>query len=385
MAYQPQIIVIGAGIVGISTAYMLLERGMRKVQVIEQSVTNHSLCTSSSISRLLRLDYGSDALYTKMVHMSLKLWKELELKTRRTLYSETGLLTIGSESDGTIAALEIAQALGLPVEHLSAQCCRQRFPQFQIRDDATLTYNPVGGILHASTCLQTLKHAVLERGGEILENNSVRHILPEQGTRPIGIVLDSGARMYAERIVVAIGPWIHDLLYQLRLPVRLTRQYLLYFSHLPPADVKMGVFPSFMEPELYGFPIHKGSHGWLKIASHAFGSPTSMHTPTELEEPVIAQITQDACRLLPALRHARLEYVEPCVYDVSPDEDFIIDQIPGEPRIVFASGLSGHGFKFGPLIGQILSNLVSETDSEIPLERFRLARFTQQTVAVAHN
>lgn len=387
MAYQPQITIIGAGIVGLSTAYALLSQGMRKVRVLEQAVVNHTRSTSASISRLLRFEYGADAFYSRMVKLSLEQWKDLEKKTQKTLYTPTGLLALGREGDETRYAHEIVCGLGLPGEHLSAQSCRQRFPQFEVRDYNVLTYNPEGGILHASICLQTLKRAILDLGGEIAETSRVVQVAHESMSHPIRLKLSTGEEITAERVVIAIGPWVHRLLSQLRIPVELTRQYLLYFAGLAPATFGVGVFPAFMGPYLYGFPVHKGSNSWLKVASHKFGRPVDPDASIQIEEPVIEQTVREARNLLPALRGAELAHVEACIYDVSPDEDFILDHVPGDPRLTFATGLSGHGFKFGPLLGQLLSSMVCETQPQVPLGRFRLARFScqlqRQTTSVA--
>lgn len=387
MAYQPQIIVVGAGIVGLSTAYALLERGMRNVLVLEQAVVNHPRATSASISRLLRFEYGTDAFYSRMVKLSLEYWRELEKRTQRNLYTPTGLLTLGREGEETWREHEIVRGLGLPSERLSAQNCTKRFPQFESRDYDTRTYNAAGGILHASTCLNTLKRAVLEAGGKIAETSKVTHIAHEHLSRPIRLRLSAGEELAAERVVISTGPWVQRLLHQLHLPVEITRQYLLYFAGLAPASFGIGAFPAFVERSLYGFPIHKGSHGWLKVASHQFGRCVDPDAPLAIEASVVAQIVRDARALLPALHGAELAHIEACVYDVTPDEHFILDHVPGDERIVFATGLSGHGFKFGPLLGQMLSSLLCENQPAVPLKRFRLARFspqkTQQVVSVA--
>lgn len=378
MTHQPFIVVIGAGIVGLSTAYALLEQGMRNVLVMEQAIVNHVHATSSSISRLLRFEYGADPFYARMVKLSLELWKKLERRTQRVLYTPTGLFTLGDKDDETREALEITRKLGLASESLSPQSCRQRFPKFNINGYDVLTYNPEGGILHASVCLQTLKRAVLERGGKIAETCQVEQIAYGQSNHPIRLRLHSDGEVNADRVVVAIGPWVHHLLHQIDLPIELTRQYLLYFSGLTPEEFGVGVFPAFMDRHLYGFPIHKGSNSWLKAASHRFGRPVNPDAPIALEEDVITETVDNLLTLLPDLGNSKLSYVEACIYDVSPDEDFILDRLPDEPRIAFATGLSGHGFKFGPLLGQLLSSLICETQPEIPLSRFRLARFSRQ-------
>lgn len=378
MMYQPRIIVIGAGIVGLSTAYALLERGMRNVRVLEQESVDHARSTSASISRLLRFEYGADAFYSRMVKLSLEHWSELAKRTQRRLYTPTGLLSLGVQGDGSECAQEITYGLGLASERLTASDCQRRFPQFKIVDYDVLAYNPAGGILHASTCLHALKRAILDLGGEIGEHSKVTRIAYENPNRPVRIWLNGEEELSADRLVVATGPWVHRLLGGLHIPVRLTRQYLCYFAGLAPTEFGVSTFPAFIAGDLYGLPVHQGSHGWLKVASHRFGRPVDPDAPVQFEAAVIAQAVREMRLLLPALREAKLAHIEACIYDVSPDEDFILDTLPGDARITFATGLSGHGFKFGPLLGRILSSLVCETTPEVPSGRFRLARFAHQ-------
>lgn len=378
MIYQPQIIIVGAGIVGLSTAYVLLERGMRNVLVLEQATVNHPRATSASISRLLRFEYGTDSLYPYMVKLSLERWKKLEKQTRSHLYIPTGLLTLGRAGEEIRREHEIIRGLGLPSELLTAQKCRQRFPQFEVKNYETLTYNAAGGILYASKCLQVLKRIIVERGGTIVEKSKVTHVTYENPYLPIQVRLNTGEKLNAERVVIAIGPWVHRLLGHVHIPVKMTRQYLLYFAGLNPRTFGHGVFPAFMEHDLYGFPIHKGSHSWLKVASHQFGHRIDPDAAIAMEPSVIAHTIHDARTLLPSLRSATLTNIDACIYDVSPDEHFILDHVPEDERIVFATGLSGHGFKFGPLLGQLLSSLVCHTQPAVPLTRFRLTRFSAQ-------
>jgi monomeric sarcosine oxidase len=375
MTYQPQIIVIGAGIAGLSTAYALLEQGMRKVRVLEQEVVGHVKSTSSSISRLLRFEYGSDAFYSYMVKISLELWKEFEKKTQQTLYTPTGVLKLGNEGDSTRCEQEIIHGLGISSKYLSAQSCQQRFPQFNTENYDLLTYNSEGGILHAATCLLTLKQMILELGGEICEYSRVTHITHENTLHPIRLELSSGEEVLADRVVIALGPWVHLLLKDMNIPIILTRQYLLYFSGLEPDSFGVGTFPAFIDRNLYGFPIHSGSQGWLKAASHEFGRSIDPDEELRIEAPVISQTVRELRTLLPALRKAKLARIEACIYDISPDEDFILDYVPGDPRLIFVTGLSGHGFKFGLLLGRLMSSLICETPPMIPIGRFQLERF----------
>jgi monomeric sarcosine oxidase len=382
MIHKKHITIVGAGIVGLSTAFALLKQGMQHVTVLEQATVDHNRGTSHGLSRLIRSEYGAKKFYTEMVQASFKLWKNLEQHTGRTLYTPTGLLMLGHKHDGiTQSSYNSLCQVGYTPERLTRQSCMQRFPQFHAQSYDVFTYNTEAGMLHASICLQSLKDVIIDLGGTILDNSRVTHITHGNQHRPLCLHLSTGA-LTADQVVLATGPWIHHLLEELYLPIRLTRQYLLYFANLAPASFGLNAFPAFMADKLYGFPIHstcsKSGPSWLKAASHHFGGTVDPDEIAIIDERVIKQMTRELYNLLPALQDAKLAHIDACIYDVSPDENFILDQYPGDPRIIFATGLSGHGFKFGLLLGEMLSSMVREAESVIPLERFRLARFAHK-------
>lgn len=380
---QQRIVIVGAGIVGLSTAYALLSQGMRQVTVLEQQVVDHQRASSHGSSRLLRFEYGPDLFYSHMVQLSLKRWKSFQDRTHRRLYTQTGLLALGRKDDNfTQPGYTVLRGMGLPIEQLSQEICWERFPQFATRPYNLFTYNTEAGILHASACLQALKEQIIDLGGEIYETCCVTSIRNDHLLRPIRLHLHFGEELEADRVVIATGAWVHRLLSNLDLPVRLTRQYLLYFAGLPTSSFGVNTFPAFIADDLYGFPIHSTQSGhyarWLKAASHDFGVPVDPDEITVPDERIIAQIVRKLRGLLPALRYTGLAHIDSCMYDVTPDEDFIIDRLPYDPRVSFATGLTGHGFKFGLLLGELLSSIVREAQPVVPLERFRLARFSQQ-------
>jgi len=388
---QQRVVIVGAGIVGLSTAYALLAQGVKQVMVLEQETVDHRRSTSHGISRLLRFEYGSDIFYSEMVRLSLSRWKRLERTSMRTLYTPTGLLSLGTEGDNfTQASYHNMRALDMPVERLSQQHCRQRFPQFASYGKEIITYNAEAGILHASSCLRTLKELIIDLGGTIVEACRVTHISHESQLCPVRIHTSNGSEIEAERVVLATGPWVHRLLSDLDLPVRLTRQYLLYFAGLPFSSFGVNAFPAFITSDLYGFPIHSScdnSYGphWLKAASHSFGPSIDPDDILPPDERVIARVARKLRDLLPALQQAELVRVDSCMYDVTPDENFILDYLSHDSRIVFATGLTGHGFKFGLLLGELLSSMVCNTPPPVSLDRFKLARpsLQKQYVSVA--
>jgi glycine/D-amino acid oxidase-like deaminating enzyme len=319
-----------------------------------------------------------------MVKISLRYWKELELLTRQNLYTPTELFVLGNKHDNFVEpSYHVLSELGLPIQYLSPGASHERFPQFSLASYDQFTYNTEAGILHASKCLHVLKELVQEMGGNICESQHVTQIRSDSSRLPITLHTSNGDEIVADRVVLALGPWVHRLLREMRLPVRLTRQYLLYFAGLPVSSFGLHTFPAFLVDNMYGFPIHSSddSYGlnWLKVASHDFGMLVDPDETPRVEESVITRTAEKACNVLPELRQARLAHVDSCIYDVSPDEDFILDVVPYNPRIVFATGLSGHGFKFGPLLGELLSSLVCDTWPTVSLERFRLARFAPQS------
>ncbi len=386
MVRQQRIVIVGAGIVGLSTAYALLTQGMRKVTVVEQVVIDHKRSSSHGFSRLLRFEYGPDAFYSHMVTLSLNRWRNLERVAGCRLYTPTGLLVLGNEDDNfTREAYHTVRGLGLPAEQLSKENCELRFPLFDTQPYDIRTYNHVAGILHASTCLQALRDLVLDLGAEIYESSRVTQLTCDDPLRPVRLFLSTGTEISADRVVLATGSWVHHLLADLHLPVRMTCQYLLYFAGLPASLFSAGTFPAFIAGDLYGFPIHKGCNGWVKATSHAFGFSVDPDKVSPPDDQVITGITSQLRELLPMLNHAEIARIDSCIYDVTPDEDFILDRLPSDPRVIFASGLSGHGFKFGVLLGELLSSMVCDTQPPVPLDRFRLSRFPYRQALCSHH
>lgn len=379
--YQDHIVVVGAGIVGLSTAFALLQQGIANVTIVEQSTVGHERGASHGISRLLRFEYGADRFYSEMVQLSLQRWRKLEQVTQRSLYTPTGVLVLdNSTNDFAKSSYETLYNLGYPSGTLSRRECQRRFPQFSLQGYDFFTYNERGGILHASSCLQMLKDVIQELGGKLLENQQIVQISRDSTLKPIRLRLQDGQELTADRLVLTVGSWVHRLLGDLHLPVRLTRQYVLFFDNLPASIYGLSSFPAFLAGnDFYGFPIcHRiacpGSE-WLKVASHTFGIDVDPDEAVQIDPQVIDRVVHDFYQLLPDLQRAKLVRVDACMYDVSPDESFILDRLPDDPRIVFATGLSGHGFKFGPLLGEIISSLLGVCPPPVAIEHFRLQRF----------
>ena len=372
---QQRMVVVGGGVMGLATGCALAAQPEIEVTVLERFQVGHEWASSHGLTRAIRHEYGSAAIYTDMVAQSLALWKELARETGHTLYTETGVLSLGHTNDGhTLPGLDVMRARNLPAERLTAEECRERFPQFRPDEYDAITWNPVGGMLHASECLVALAERLQARGGILREGAQVTRVEPEgNGGR---VTLADGTQLTADRVIVTAGPWVHDVLPELALPVRPTRQQVCYFSNPPdPEMFAVGRFPVFLVGmNQYGFPLH--GPGWIKVGLHAFGEmadPNAGYDPDMREVEAVREFLR---RVIPDAAEARLELVDRCMYDVTPDEDFILDVHPGGNGVIIGSGFSGHGFKFGILIGELLAALARGVESPVPMERFQLNRFT---------
>jgi monomeric sarcosine oxidase len=365
-------IVVGAGVMGLATGCALAARGAR-VSVLDRYQVAHARGSSHGLTRAIRHEYGPDAIYTAMVARSLPLWDALARETGRHLYTETGVLALGQEQDGhTLPGLETMRAAGLPVERLTPEECTRRFPQFVAARYGAITYNSVGGMLHASECLLALAQRLRALGGELRDETPVEAV--EGVGAGARVRLAGGEILTADRVVVTVGPWIQDLLPELRLPVRATHQQVMYLGGLPADRFGVGAFPVFLaDMEYYGFPLQ--GPGWFKVASHIFGATHDPNMPQTIDLAEIERVREWLRGVIPEAANAPLAATDACMYDLVPDEDFILDVHPAAPGVTVGSGFSGHGFKFGVLIGELLAALALGEEPEFPLERFRLDRF----------
>ncbi len=372
---QQRMVVVGGGVMGLATGCALAAQPDIEVTILERFNVGHEWASSHGLTRAIRHEYGDAAIYTDMVAQSLPRWEELARETRRVLYTATGVLTLGHADDGhTLPGLRVMRDRGLPAERLSSDECRERFSQFRPDTFDAITWNPIGGMLHASECLVALSERLKARGGVLREGAQVARVEPEgSGGR---VILADGTRLSADRVIVTAGPWVHDVLPGLTLPVRPTRQQVCYFSGLPdPAMFAVGRFPVFLVGmNQYGFPLH--GPGWIKVGLHAFGETADPNAGYEPDMGEVEAVRDFLRRVIPDAAEARLELVDRCMYDVTPDEDFILDAHPGGDGVILGSGFSGHGFKFGILIGEMLAALARGVEGPVPGARFQLNRFT---------
>jgi glycine/D-amino acid oxidase-like deaminating enzyme len=369
------IAVVGAGAFGGWTALYLLRRGAR-VTLLDAWGPGNSRASSGGETRVMRCTYGPDRVAVKMAARALQLWKENETRWKVKLFRQTGVLWLaGSDDRFERAAMPILREAGHSFEGLTTEDVAKRYPQFNLEGiHWALLEKNAGYLLARRGC-----EAVLE--GFRSEGGQYRQLAAEPGHVERGelkdLALSDGSKLAADQFVFACGPWLGktfpDLLGKL---ITSTRQEVFYFG-TPAGDSRftedgMPIWIDFGERRFYGIPGNQ----WrgFKLACDHRGP---QFDPTSGERTLSAEGLQAARDYLdfrfPLMKGAPLIEARVCQYEQSPDEKFIIDRHPRASNVWIAGGGSGHGYKHGPAVGEMISDLILNGKPPDPF--FALARF----------
>ncbi len=367
--------VIGLGATGSAALHRLALRNVHVVG-IDARMPGHDRGSSHGETRIIRLGYFEHPSYVPLVREAFTLWRALERETAVNLLMVTGIVEIGAPDCALVrGTLASSQQHRLPHDILDAPALMKRFPAFRVPPDYVGVFQPDAGFLDAEACVAAQVAAARAAGAEILTPCPVLKI--EASARGVRIVM-ANRTIEAGKAVVAAGPWLKTLLPDLPAPVRVTRQVLGWFTPKDAAPFASEKFPIFLFESPhgvhYGFPPNTG--GNLKISKHhhfdeAVEPDTCDREVSSRDQQGIRDFITD---YLPAADGPMVE-AKTCLYTMTPDGDFIIDRLPGNPNIVIASPCSGHGFKFAPVIGDILADLATIGATQRDISRFGLARF----------
>lgn len=358
-------IIVGGGIMGLSCAWALRRAGA-EVVVIEQGALPNPLGTSVDQHRLIRYPYGTQRGYTRMVRHAYHAWDRVWRDLKAKLYAETGTLVLSGAGDdwaGSCAAVLAEE----DVEHLAfdAATVLGRWPMLSGEKLQDAFYCPSGGLLFAEAIVAALTSHLRERGVRLLTNKRVVAVDAERGS----VTLADKTVLQADRVLVAAGPWTAKLLPDLAPVSRSSRQVVVYLQ--PPADLSAAWYSAPMLLEIgqgqglgKGFYLvppritRDGMRTGLKIGDHRFGptaDPGADRTATQDE---IAAILDNARHRIADLDQYKVAQAKTCFYDVEAEEKFQFRQLG--PRGFAFCGTSGHGFKFGPLVGELIGDVLLE-------------------------
>ncbi|WP_224245033.1 N-methyl-L-tryptophan oxidase [Hyalangium gracile] len=369
-----RIAVLGAGGVGSATARFLAREG-HDVTLIEQFGFDHDRGSSYGTSRIIRKTY-TDGFYTALMGQAYPLWDELEREAGESLFARTGGLFFGPAEHPELVAIRRAlKDNGVPFEELEPAACARRFPRLRLLPGEAGVLEREAGFLRASACVRANVRLAEAHGARLRPNTTVEAIEPRSGG--IRLALAGGESLELERLVVTAGPWTARLLSRfVTLPFTVTRQTYCHFEpEAPVADFGAERFPVWIDfaTNFYGFP-YDGQTPGVKVAWHETGTPTEPERADRaLHESDREPLRRYSAEHLPGLS-PRVVFEKVCLYTMTPDKDFVVDHLPGEPRVTLVGGLSGHGFKFTVLLGRIAAWMATGQQVPWELSRFSLAR-----------
>ncbi len=353
-------IVIGLGGVGTSALLAASERNLN-VLGIDQYSAVHSRGSSHGHTRIVRTSYFEHPNYVPLAQDSITRWRKIEDECGRELMKLDGLLQVGPQNGSVVeGVLASANKYQLPVEVFQAAEAERRFPEFRIRENELAIYEESAGYLFVERCIEAQLKLAKSKGAKVEFDVSLQAW--ERTADGLIKITTSSNEFVTKGLIVATGAWSDDfLLPQLPLNLSVKRKSQFWFDVDPDQQDKLANIPTFFfETDsgcYYGFP-------WLenvgiKISEHTGGEPVTdpsnvdrtlyKHEQERLES-FVRERFSDLC---PRLREHSV-----CMYTMTPDEHCVVDRLPSVENVVFAAGLSGHGFKFTPLLGVHLVELL---------------------------
>jgi len=371
MSARYDVAVIGAGVFGAWTAWHLARRG-RRVLLVDACGPGNARASSAGESRIIRMGYGADELYTRWSQRSLVQWKEFFAATGQALFHQTGVLWLAGKNDARVEqTVETLRRCGVPFQELGRAELDNRYPQIGLDGITKGLLEPQSGVLMARRAVAAVVEDATRGGVEY----RVAQIAQPKATEPVSSVMTtSGERIEAEHFVFACGAWLGKLFPEI-LGARIfpSRQEVFFFG-VPAGDSRFAppALPTwlFQEDEIYGMPDLE-SRG-LKIAVDRHGEKVDPDTQSRLAS---IDGANEARRFVeqrfPALRAAPIVEARVCQYENTWNGDFLIDQHPEIANVWFVGGGSGHGFKHGPAVGEyVAARILDGAEGEA---RFSLA------------
>jgi sarcosine oxidase len=376
------VIVIGVGTMGAAACESLARRGTR-VLGLEQFDIPHSLGAHHGHSRMFRTAYYEHPDYVPLLQRSLQLWRDLEARSRTELLYLTGSLYVGpttptGRGGGELLprSIEAAQRYHLVHQMLSHGELKRRFPALRVPDNFVGLLERDGGFVVPERAVGAMAARAISHGADLRGREPVLHWDADSS----GVRVRTNRGEYSARsAILAGGPWSAKLCRGLGVDITITRQVLGWIQPRLKGLLDLGRFPCWaVEREdgglYYGFP-ELPWHPGFKTALHAKSAPCDPDTVNRTATPDDeAEIREGLKRHLPDADGPLLS-MGVCMYDNSPDCHFILDRHPIHPNVIVATGFSGHGFKFAPVIGEALADLATTGASHLPIGFLGLDRF----------
>ncbi|WP_116452934.1 N-methyl-L-tryptophan oxidase [Blastococcus litoris] len=365
------VVVLGLGGMGSAAAAHLAARGQR-VLGLERFGAAHAMGSSHGGSRIIRQSYFEDPAYVPLLLRAYELWRRLETDSGADLMTLTGGLYFGRPDCATVAgSLRASREWDLPHDVLDADEIRRRFPTFAPADDEIGLYEEAAGFVRPEATVTAHLSLAERRGAELRFDEPALEWSPTSD----GVRVTTASGTYtAGRLVICPGAWAPQVLADLGLPLVVERQVMHWFQPddgvAPFSSDRHPIYIYGGERQIYGFPAIDGPDGGAKVAFFRQGAVT---TPEGLDREVrpeeVEFLAADLRRIIPTLPGRSLDAVA-CMYTTTPDEHFVIATHPHHAQVTIACGFSGHGFKFVPVVGEILADLAIDGTTRHPIGLF---------------
>ena len=357
--------VVGAGAFGGWTALHLLRRGYQVTLLDAWGPGNARSSSAGGESRVIRGSYGAKAAYTHLVARSLVLWRENQARWNASLLHETGALFMApAEDDSQRASMQALHDAGLPFDHLTRPEAARRFPQINFEGRDSMVFEHQAGYLLSRRACETVMEGFVKEGGHYRGLAAQPGAIRQKEMQALS--LSDGSTLRADRYVFACGPWMGKVFpSEIGGRIQPTRQLGLFFGYPPGAEnLQERQCPVWLDAgSYYGIPGN-GFRG-MKIVGHTLSDnydPAHPWDPDHADRVVPPERIQAPRDYLafrfPSMRGAPLVESFVCQYEMSPDENYILDRHPGCDNVWLAGGGSGHGFKNSPAVGELMADLV---------------------------
>ena len=377
------VIVIGLGSMGGAAANALSQRGL-SVLGLERFWPSHDRGSAHGGTRIIRQSYYEGVEYVPLLRRAYDGWRALEEQSERRIVTITGGIYIGDPDEETFTgALRSAAEWNLPHEVLSSSEITERFPAMRPADHAVGLFEENAGFVNPELTTAANIQVATQHGAQLHFGEAV---LSWTATKGGGVeVVTTQGRYGADRLVVAPGAWSAQLLGEVGAPVASERQVMYWFApgyaagRPEYADYAVGRQPVFIErtdgnDQVYGFPIADGPAGGIKIGFFHEERPTD---PDRIDREVlpfeVARMQARALELFPHLTGPLID-ARTCLYPSAPDDHFMIGLHPEFSQVTVATGFGGHGFKFVPVVGDIVADLSTRGRTDLPIGLFSLDR-----------
>lgn len=368
------VIILGVGGMGSSTLYNLAKKGVN-VCGIEQFGIAHNKGSSHGETRIIRKAIFENPDYIPLINKSYEMWGDLEKESGLELNVKSGLLLIGNKNLEQIKHVrKIFNKHRLEHKILNKSELSDKFPQFNVYDDDVSIYDPNGGFLYVEKCVEQYINNAKKHGAKLYFNEKVESWKANEG----GVSVRTNKRnITGDKLIITAGSWAKKELDNLNVNLKVLRKVLLWYDSPIINNYTIDKFPTFLTLRghrgFYGFPVT--NELGMKIAEHTRGD--IIDNPYKLNNNLMPDDEKDIKTFMKNVfpkMDPKLVKHDICMYTMSKDGNFIMDIHPENKNVVIGAGFSGHGYKFAPVIGEILGDLALKGSTEYNIDFLKLNR-----------